>query len=183
METVILVVHLMIVTALVGLVLVQRSEGGALGIGGGGNFMASRGSGNVLTRTTTYLALGFFITSIALTLLARANQDPDTILDGLLADPVTAEGAERPATGNLLDLIRPATTVPTDDVGAAIPGGPAAETPAVPNEGAPAPAALDAAPAVPNDAAPAVPAEGAAPAATPAIDAPLAPATTPVVPP
>ncbi|MCW5715260.1 MAG: preprotein translocase subunit SecG [Bauldia sp.] len=175
METVLLVIHLMIVTAMVGLVLVQRSEGGALGIGGGGNFMASRGSGNVLTRTTTYLALGFFITSIALTLLARANQDPDTILDGLLADPVT-EGAERPATGNLLDLIRPATTVPTDDAGAVTPV-PAAETPAVPNEEAPA--AGDAAPAVPDGAVPAVPAEDAAPAA----DAPAAPGATPVVPP
>lgn len=174
METVLLVVHLMLVTALVGLVLVQRSEGGALGIGGGGNFMASRGSGNVLTRATTYLAIAFFITSIALTLLARANQDPTTILDGLLADPITAEGAERPATGNLLDLIRPATTVPTDDAGPVTPVVPAAQTPAVPDEGAAAPAALDAAPAVPND---------AVPAATPAIDAPLAPATTPVVPP
>jgi preprotein translocase subunit SecG len=183
METVLLVVHLMLVTALVGLVLVQRSEGGALGIGGGGNFMASRGSGNVLTRATTYLAIAFFITSIALTLLARANQDPDTILDGLLADPVT-EGAERPATGNLLDLIRPPTAVPTDDAGAVAPVVPAAEAPAVPNEAA-VPAALDAAPAVPNDAAatPAVPAEGAAPAATPAAEAPVAPATTPVVPP
>ncbi|MGV8840226.1 MAG: preprotein translocase subunit SecG [Bauldia sp.] len=180
METVLLVIHLMIVTALVGLVLVQRSEGGALGIGGGGNFMASRGSGNVLTRTTTYLALGFFITSIALTLLARANQDPTSVLDGLLADPVT-EGAERPTTGNLLDLIRPATTVPTDDAGAVTPA-PAAETPAVPNEGA-APAALDATPAVPNEGAAAVtPAEGAAPAAAPA-ETPAAPATTPVVPP
>ncbi|MCC6735127.1 MAG: preprotein translocase subunit SecG [Bauldia sp.] len=182
METVLLVIHLMIVTALVGLVLVQRSEGGALGIGGGGNFMASRGSGNVLTRTTTYLAIGFFITSIALTLLARANLDPSSVLDGLLADPVAADGVERPATGNLLDLIRPATTVPTDDAGAAAVPAAGADTPAVPNEGA-APAALDAAPAVPNDAAtPAVPAEGAAPAATPA-ETPATPAATPVVPP
>jgi len=178
METVLLVVHLMLVSALVGLVLVQRSEGGALGIGGGGNFMASRGSGNVLTRATTYLAIAFFITSIALTLLARANQDPDTILDGLLADPVT-EGAQRPATGNLLDLIRPPTAVPTED-GVVTPVVPAAEAPAIPDDAA-APAALDGAPAVPNDAA--TPAEGAAPAAAPAVDTPVAPATTPVVPP
>ena len=74
METVILVVHLIIALGLIGVVLLQRSEGGALGIGsgggGGGNLVSARGVGNALTRTTAYLALGFFATSIALTMLA-----------------------------------------------------------------------------------------------------------------
>jgi preprotein translocase subunit SecG len=72
MQTVLLVVHLIIAIALIGVVLLQRSEGGALGIGGGnaGSLFSARGVGNTLTRTTAVLALIFFITSIGLTLLA-----------------------------------------------------------------------------------------------------------------
>jgi preprotein translocase subunit SecG len=75
LETVLIVVHLLVVVALVAVVLLQRSEGGALGIGGGGggNFMSSRGQANVLTRATAFLALGFFITSISLT-VSGANR-------------------------------------------------------------------------------------------------------------
>ena len=70
--TVLLVVHLMIATSLVGVVLLQRSEGGALGIGGGGGgFMSGRGTANLLTRMTGILAALFFLTSIGLTLLAN----------------------------------------------------------------------------------------------------------------
>jgi preprotein translocase subunit SecG len=72
MQTVLLVVHLIIALALIGVVLLQRSEGGALGIGGGGgggNLFSARGVGNALTRTTAILAVCFFITSISLTLL------------------------------------------------------------------------------------------------------------------
>ncbi len=74
MQTVLLVIHLIVALALIGAVLLQRSEGGALGIGsgggGGGNLFSARGVGNALTRTTAILALCFFITSIGLTLLA-----------------------------------------------------------------------------------------------------------------
>ena len=59
MQTVIIVIHLMLVLGLIGLVLLQRSEGGGLGMGGGGGgFMTSRGTANVLTRTTAILAGG-----------------------------------------------------------------------------------------------------------------------------
>ena len=78
METVVLVIHLLLVAAMIAVILVQRSEGGALGIGGGANFMASRGTGNMLTRATTILAAGFFITSIGLTMLARSSTTPAT---------------------------------------------------------------------------------------------------------
>jgi preprotein translocase subunit SecG len=73
MQTVLLVVHLIIAIALIGVVLLQRSEGGALGIGGGGggSLFSARGVGNTLTRTTAILAVLFFLTSIGLTLLAR----------------------------------------------------------------------------------------------------------------
>lgn len=77
METVLIVVHLMIVVSLVGVVLLQRSEGGGLGIGGGGGggAMAARGTGSLLTRATAILAVGFFITSLSLGVLAR-YEDP-----------------------------------------------------------------------------------------------------------
>jgi preprotein translocase subunit SecG len=78
MQTVLLALHLLIALALIGVILLQRSEGGALGIGGGGggggNLFSSRGVGNALTRTTAFLAAAFFFTSIALTVLAtRGN--------------------------------------------------------------------------------------------------------------
>jgi preprotein translocase subunit SecG len=83
---VLLVVHLIIALALIGVVLMQRSEGGALGIGGsssgGGNLFSARGVGNALTRTTAYLALGFFITSIALTLIATRGGTGGSAFDG-----------------------------------------------------------------------------------------------------
>ncbi len=70
MQQVVLVIHLMLVLALIGVVLLQRSEGGGLGIGGGGGFMTSRGTANVLTRATAILAGLFFVTSWVLSILA-----------------------------------------------------------------------------------------------------------------
>ena len=72
MITVILTIHIIIAVALVGTILLQRSEGGGLGIGGsgqGGGFMTARGTANLLTRTTAFLAAGFFATSIILAIL------------------------------------------------------------------------------------------------------------------
>src|SRR3974390_567828 len=60
MQTVIIVVHLMIVVVLIGAVLLQKSEGGGLGMGGGAGFMSSRGTANLLTRTTAVRGVGFF---------------------------------------------------------------------------------------------------------------------------
>lgn len=82
MQTVLIVIHLMIVVALVGVVLLQRSEGGALGIGGGsGGMMSARGAADALTRTTGILAAAFFATSIALGIFARYESRPTDILD------------------------------------------------------------------------------------------------------
>ena len=84
MTTVLIVIHLMVVLAMIGLVLLQRSEGGALGIGGGaGGFMTGRGAGNVLTHATGVLAIVFFATSIGLALLARLETRPSDIFDTL----------------------------------------------------------------------------------------------------
>ena len=83
MQTVIILIHLMIVLAMVGLVLIQKSEGGGLGMGGGGGggFMSNRGTANVLTRATGILAAMFFATSLFLSILASFDRKPRSILD------------------------------------------------------------------------------------------------------
>jgi len=86
MITVILVIHLLLAIALVGVVLLQRSEGGALGIGGGGGggmggFLTGRGTANLLTRTTAILALLFICTSLVLAKLAGGDREARSILD------------------------------------------------------------------------------------------------------
>lgn len=100
MSTVLLLIHVMVSFALVGVVLLQRSEGGALGIGGGGGggFMTGRSAGNALTKTTAVLAAAFFATSIALSILASRQAPAPTILpgEGGLA-PLQIPGAPAPA--------------------------------------------------------------------------------------
>jgi len=83
MTTVLIVIHLMVVLAMIALVLLQRSEGGALGIGGGGGMMTGRGAGNLLTRSTAILAAAFFLTSIGLTVLARLDSGSGDIFERL----------------------------------------------------------------------------------------------------
>jgi preprotein translocase subunit SecG len=77
------------VLAMIGVVLVQKSEGGGLGMGGGGagGFLSSRGTANVLTRTTAFLALGFFLTSLVLSILAGFDRKPRSILPNSGATP------------------------------------------------------------------------------------------------
>ena len=89
MQTVVILIHLMIVLAMVGLVLIQKSEGGGLGMGGGsgGGFMSSRGTANVLTRATGILAALFFATSLFLSILASFDRKPRTILTAAARPP------------------------------------------------------------------------------------------------
>jgi preprotein translocase subunit SecG len=108
MQTVLIVVHLLIVVALIATVLLQRSEGGALGIGGGGagGFFTGRGQANALTRATAILATLFFITSLALTILASYTHANKSIFES--PAPATAgetKGAEQPK-GTLLDQLK-----------------------------------------------------------------------------
>jgi preprotein translocase subunit SecG len=102
MQTVLIVIHIMVVLALIATVLLQRSEGGALGIGGGG-FMTGRGQANVLTRATAILAALFFATSLGLTLLANASRPSKSIFE-------TAVPASAPSTpagqGTLLQQLK-----------------------------------------------------------------------------
>jgi len=83
MIQIVLVIHLLIALGLVAVVLLQRSEGGALGIGGGGGggFMTGRGTANLLTRTTAILAAAFFATSLILAILASGSRQGGSIMD------------------------------------------------------------------------------------------------------
>jgi len=115
MENVILVIHLILALAIIGLVLLQRSEGGGLGIGGGGGGMGSLASAgqtaNALTRATAFCAAGFFVTSLTLAILAGTHTKGGSMLDSLdNPPPVTGD-----ATPNA-DGTKPSTT-PTDKAG------------------------------------------------------------------
>ncbi len=106
MMTVVIVVHLMIVLAMIGFVLLQKSEGGGLGIGSTGGFLSSRGTANVLTRTTAFLAIAFFATSLLLSWIASFDRKPTSILN--TGAPASQPGAppSRPSGGGLLDQLR-----------------------------------------------------------------------------
>ncbi len=84
MMTVLLVLHLFVTLALIGVVLLQRSEGGGLGIGssqGMGSFMTGRGTANLLTRSTAILATLFMVLALAMALLGRGQAQRGSILD------------------------------------------------------------------------------------------------------
>ena len=92
MESVVLVIHLLIAIGLVGTILLQKSEGGALGMGGGGSggmggFMSGRAAGDLLTRTTAILAACFFLTSFVLAILSGAGNESKSILDQAPSTP------------------------------------------------------------------------------------------------
>jgi preprotein translocase subunit SecG len=82
MQSVVIVIHLMVVMAMIAVILLQKSEGGGLGMGGGGagGFLSSRGTSNVLTRTTAFLALGFFGLSLLLSIMAGIERKPKSFL-------------------------------------------------------------------------------------------------------
>ena len=125
MQTVIILIHLMIVLAMVGLILLQKSEGGGLGMGGGtGGFLSSRGTANVLTRTTAILAALFFATSLFLSILASFERKPRSILDGGGGPTVPAAPGAPTAPGGgggLLDQLRGGTPPAQPPAGPQVP--------------------------------------------------------------
>ena len=102
-QTVIFVIHILIALAMVCLILLQRSEGGALGMGGGGGggggggMMSSRSSANLLTRATAVLAGLFIATSLGLTMLASGAKESTSILDQVGTPVAPIEGPVEPA--------------------------------------------------------------------------------------
>jgi preprotein translocase subunit SecG len=113
MQTVVIVIHLMIVATLIGAVLLQKSEGGGLGVGGGAGFMSSRGTANLLTRTTAVLAVGFFVTSLFLSWLASYDRKPSSIIGSTPASQSQPAGGPAvpiapPTGGGILDSLKKA---------------------------------------------------------------------------
>lgn len=112
MQTVVIVIHLMIVAVMIGAVLLQKSEGGGLGMGGGAGFMSSRGTANLLTRTTAVLAVGFFITSLFLSWYAGYDRRPASIIGGQPASQSQPAGdatpVAPPTSGGILDTLKKA---------------------------------------------------------------------------
>ncbi|TPQ30543.1 preprotein translocase subunit SecG [Bradyrhizobium guangdongense] len=110
MQTVVIVIHLMIVSVMIGAVLLQKSEGGGLGMGGGAGFMSSRGTANLLSRTTAILAAGFFLTSLFLTWYAGYDRKPASIIGAPASQTQPAGGAVpvAPTSGGVLDTLKKA---------------------------------------------------------------------------
>ncbi len=107
MQSVLLVIHILIVLALVAVVLLQRSEGGVLGSGGGtGSFMTGRGQANALSRATAILATMFFATSLLMSILAGWSRAPQSILGKGPVAPASQTAPQPINPGNVLDQLK-----------------------------------------------------------------------------
>jgi preprotein translocase subunit SecG len=106
MENVILVIHLILALALIGTVLLQRSEGGGLGMGGGGGTMTGRGQLSGLGKVTWGLAIAFIATSITLTIIAAEKSAGTSVLDRV-TDTTPAATGDAPALPPASDLLPP----------------------------------------------------------------------------
>jgi preprotein translocase subunit SecG len=148
MTTVLLLIHLFVTIALIGVVLIQRSEGGGLGIGtsqGMGSFMTGRGTANLLTRTTAILGAAFFVLSMTLALMNRGTAG---IGRSLLAPPPPAQTLPAPTPGSPAPASNtPASSTPASNT----PASTAPAVPAAPAEPAPAAPVKPAAPSVPTN--------------------------------
>ncbi|GLQ34608.1 hypothetical protein GCM10007939_08910 [Amylibacter marinus] len=109
MQTVVLVLLLIFAVGLIGIVLLQRSEGGGLGIGGGGGGgMGGRPKPSPLARVTWFLAIGFFASSIALTIISAQDSRGRSVLDGVDVENGAAEGLNADSLGD--NLLPPSTS-------------------------------------------------------------------------
>ena len=134
MATVVLVIHLLIALTMIGVILMQRSEGGGLGIGGGGmgGMMTARSSANLLTRTTAILAGCFMVTSITLAVMAGTESRQHSIIETMPVDgPAPAPNAAVPAVPT---PVAPTPATPTPVAPTSEPVAPAASTPPAPVE-------------------------------------------------
>jgi preprotein translocase subunit SecG len=113
MENVILIVHLILAICLIGVVLLQRSEGGGLGMGGGGGAMTGRQQATALGKLTWAFAIAFLATSITLTIIAAQNSSGSSVLDRIGAENLMPPAADTQGDGPALppasDLLPPIT--------------------------------------------------------------------------
>jgi len=176
MANVLIVAYLLIVLALIAVILLQRSEGGGLGMGGNSNgLMSVRGSANLLTRTTAILATLFMATAIGLTILSELDRgvigrgmDPLSEGTGVTGGSTILDQLNRLQNPSL-DLPVPPTQAPAADAGLAVPSGTVAPPAAAPAAGSVVDQLNQQQPA-------AEPAATPAPAADPGLAVPAAPA-------
>jgi preprotein translocase subunit SecG len=159
---ILLTVQIVLCLALIGVILLQRSEGGALGMGGGGGggFMTARGAGDLLTRTTAILATLFFANCIALVVVGNMASGGRSLTDRNEVQAIDVTKSGQPAVPT------PAPTVPGPATGQAAPSLDALQVPAPQVRGAqplPTPEASRVDPALKTQ--PANPAQNANPAA------------------
>ena len=111
MQAVLIVIHLLVAVALIFVIMLQRSEGGALGMGGGGSglggLFSPRGAANTLTRTTVILGVAFFVTSMTLTLMTLGTRQNNLLIPGAPAGQA-APGAPPGAPAGLAPPVAPA---------------------------------------------------------------------------
>lgn len=94
MQNVVLIIHLLLAVSLIGIVLLQRSEGGGLGIGGGGGgggVVSGRSAASAMSKVTWVLAIAFICTSLTLTILQASNASGGSVLDQLAPGADTSE--------------------------------------------------------------------------------------------
>jgi preprotein translocase subunit SecG len=110
-----LALQIIVAVALVGVILLQRSEGGALGMGGGpSGFMTARGAGDLLTRTTAILGGAFFILSLVLTVVTGHSKGGSSVVDRLKVDALGAEALTNSQTGAPPPAALPVPAAPVD---------------------------------------------------------------------
>ena len=167
MENVLLVAYLLIVLALIAVILIQRSEGGGLGMGSASSngLISVRGQANLLTRTTAVLAALFFATAIGLTILAELNRNTSDILDSAASgngtQPATVLDALSQMQGDTSSSAPAAvSSSAVTDPGLALPVTPAPSAVSAPSSSVAAPPSSSAAPPASS----AAPAPSSAPA-------------------
>ena len=120
---ILLTIHILVCVALIGVVLLQRSEGGALGMGGGPTgFMTARGAGDLLTRTTWILFAVFLVLSVALTLISGRQRASSSVTDRLKIESLDPNALNRPATPAPTDGAPAPLTAPTPSLRTPAPG-------------------------------------------------------------
>lgn len=113
MENIVLSIHLILTLSLIGAVLLQRSEGGGLGMGGGDGATSGRSAANAMTKLTWMLAAGFLITSLTLTVIATKKAGEGSVLDRLGIDAPATTETLTPDLGDMILTPPTATDAPT----------------------------------------------------------------------
>ena len=127
LQTILFVVMILIGLALTGVVLLQRSEGGALGMGGGpSGFMTARGAGNLLTTATWWLGAAFGLCAISLTIVGNMERGGSSVVSGAEIEAIDLDAQPAPGTAPAGDPVAPAPAEPAapslDDLEAVLPG-------------------------------------------------------------